>query len=43
MPDYGVSNASFNDPYGYHWMLHQIHKVVSHEERIKLWEEKREQ
>lgn len=43
MPDYGVSNATFNDPYGYHWMLHQIHKVVSHEERIKLWEEKREE
>ncbi|WP_332699175.1 VOC family protein, partial [Halalkalibacter lacteus] len=42
MHDYGVSNAIFMDPYGYIWMLHQVHKEVSHEERIKLWEEKRE-
>jgi len=42
MPDYGVSNATFNDPFGYHWMLHQIHKEVSFEERVQLWEEKRE-
>lgn len=37
---YGVSNASIMDPYGYHWMLHQVHEVVSHEERLKLWEER---
>lgn len=36
---YGVSNASIMDPYGYHWMLHQVHDVVSHEERLKLWRE----
>lgn len=41
LPDYGVSNAIFTDSFGYVWMLHQIHKVVSHEERIRLWEEKR--
>ncbi|CDQ40569.1 MULTISPECIES: VOC family protein [Virgibacillus] len=41
LPDYGVSNAIFMDAFGYVWMLHQIHKVVSHEERIRLWEEKR--
>ncbi|MGM0446435.1 MAG: VOC family protein [Bacillota bacterium] len=41
LPDYGVSNAIFADPYGYQWMLHQIHKEVSHEDKIKLWEEKR--
>lgn len=35
---YGVSNASFKDPFGYHWMLHQVHEVVSREERLKLWE-----
>lgn len=35
---YSVSNASFMDPYGYHWMLHQVHEVVSLEERLKLWE-----
>lgn len=38
-PDYGVSNAVFQDPFGYIWMLHQLHKVVSHEECIRLWEE----
>jgi PhnB protein len=41
--DYGISNAIFRDPFGYEWMLMQIHKVVSHEERIKLWEEKKRQ
>lgn len=37
MPDYGVSNAMFSDPFGYLWMLHQMHKEVSFEERVKLW------
>jgi len=41
MPDYGVSNAIFTDVFGYQWMLQQIHKEVSYEERIRLWEEKR--
>ena len=36
---YSVSNASFMDPYGYHWMLHQVHEVVSREERLKLRED----
>lgn len=40
--DYGVSNAIFMDPFGYIWMLHQVHREVSHEERLQLWEEKRE-
>ena len=31
----------FADPFGYQWMLMQVHKVVSHEERIRLWEEKK--
>lgn len=31
------------DSFGYVWMLHQIHKVVSHEERIRIWEEKNNQ
>lgn len=35
---YGVSNASFMDPYGYHWMLYQANDVISHEKRLKLWE-----
>ncbi|MFD1850442.1 VOC family protein [Oceanobacillus bengalensis] len=41
LPDYGISNAIFMDSFGYVWMLHQIHRVVSHEERIRLWEEKK--
>ncbi|SEM77287.1 Uncharacterized conserved protein PhnB, glyoxalase superfamily [Mesobacillus persicus] len=41
LPDYGVSNAIFMDTFGYIWMLHQVHKEVSHEERIQLWEEKK--
>jgi len=40
MADYGLSNAIFGDPFGYLWMLHQIHRIVSFEERMKLWEEK---
>lgn len=42
MPDYGVSNAMFCDSFGYLWMLHQVHREVSFEERMKLWEERNE-
>lgn len=42
LPDYGVSNAIFMDPFGHIWMLHQVHKEVSHEDRIRLWQEKRD-
>ncbi|WP_010632149.1 VOC family protein [Sporolactobacillus vineae] len=42
MPEYGISNAIFSDPFGYQWMIHQVHKEVSFEERTKMWEEKRE-
>ncbi|WP_104373014.1 VOC family protein [Desulfocucumis palustris] len=42
LPDYGVSNAIFSDAFGHLWMLHQIHKEVSFEERKRLWEEKRD-
>lgn len=42
LADYGVSNAIFMDPFGYVWMLHQVHKEVSHEERLKLWEDSKE-
>lgn len=37
LPNHGVSNASFIDSDGYHWMLHQVHRVVGLEERIQLW------
>lgn len=40
LKDYGVSNAIFIDPFGYQWMLHQVHRKVSFEDRVKLWEEK---
>lgn len=40
MADYGMSNAIFGDPFGYAWMIHQIHRNVSFEERMKMWEEK---
>ena len=40
--DYGVSNAIFNDPFGYQWMLHQMHKEVSFEERTRHWDEKKD-
>jgi PhnB protein len=42
MLEYGISNAIIVDPFGYVWMLHQLHKVVSHEERIRLWEESKD-
>jgi PhnB protein len=42
IPDFGVSNAIFSDPFGYLWMLHQVHKEVSFEERKKLWEGREE-
>lgn len=41
LPQYGVANAIFSDPFGYQWMLHQVYKEVSFEDRIELWEEKR--
>lgn len=40
LTDFGVSNAVFSDAFGYIWMLHQIHREVSFEERIRMFEEK---
>jgi uncharacterized glyoxalase superfamily protein PhnB len=40
IPEMGVSNAVCSDPFGYVWMLHQIHREVSFEERTKMWDEK---
>jgi PhnB protein len=42
IPDFGVSNAIFNDPFGHIWMLHQVHREVGFEERKKLWEERKD-
>ena len=38
MAQMGVSNAVFSDPDGHVWMLHQIHRVVSHAERVRILE-----
>lgn len=38
MEEMGVINAMFSDPYGVVWMLHQIVKEISFEERMKLME-----
>jgi PhnB protein len=40
VPEFGVSNALFSDPFGHIWLLHQVHREVSFEERKKLWEDK---
>lgn len=34
----GITNAMFSDLEGYVWMLHQIHEVVSFDERIEYFE-----
>ena len=42
IPDFGVSNVIFSDPFGHIWMLHQVHREVGFEERKKLWEERKD-
>lgn len=37
MEEMGVSNAIVLDPFGYSWLLHQMHREVSFEEREALW------
>jgi len=39
MSDFGVTNAVVADTFGYQWMLHQIHKEVSFEERKAMFEQ----
>ncbi|MCL2632143.1 MAG: VOC family protein [Coriobacteriia bacterium] len=40
---FGMSNAIFIDPFGYIWMLHQIYREVSFEERLQILEALREE
>jgi PhnB protein len=40
IPDFGVSNAIFSDPFGHIWMLHQVHREVGFKERKKLCEDR---
>ena len=35
MPEMGAANAMFADPFGYVWMLHQIYRETSFEERMQ--------
>lgn len=42
MHEFGIENAIFLDPFGYVWMLHQVYKEVSFEERVKYIEQNRE-
>ncbi len=39
LEEMGVSNAMFSDSFGYLWMLHQVHREVSFEDRVRLMEE----
>jgi PhnB protein len=41
MPEFGISGATFIDPFGYVWMVHQVHREISYEERIRILEERR--
>lgn len=40
MEEMGLSNSMFMDPFGYIWMLHEMHKEVSFEEREELFSQK---
>lgn len=42
MPQMGMKNAIFADEFGYMWMLHQVYKVVSHEERMEIFRKSQE-
>lgn len=39
MMNNAISNSIFVDPFGYMWMLHQVHQTLSFDERIKIIEE----
>lgn len=39
MAEFGVATAMFADPFGYTWMLHEVKREVSFEERLKLMEQ----
>lgn len=38
MMENAISNSIFVDPFGYMWMLHEIHQTLSFEERVKIIE-----
>lgn len=38
IPDFGAANSIFTDPFGYLWMLHEIHREVSFKERMEVFQ-----
>jgi PhnB protein len=38
MPEMGIAMAMVLDPFGYAWMIHQIKKEISREERLEILE-----
>lgn len=32
----GVSNAILADPFGYTWMLHELHEIVEFDDRVRI-------
>ena len=40
LEDFGVLNAMFTDPFGHLWMLHEVVREVSFEERYRIIEKK---
>lgn len=40
LPDFGVSNAVIKDPFGYQWMLHEVHEEKSPEELERIMNQK---
>ena len=41
IPEMGIANAIVIDPFGHMWLLHQVYRVLSHEERIKVFQDSR--
>ncbi len=39
MESFGAINSVFSDPFGYVWMLHEVQRVVSFEERVELFKD----
>lgn len=39
MEQFGITNAIVADPFGYTWMLHQVHREVSFEERMQIFKD----
>lgn len=42
MEEMGGINAMFADPFGHLWMLHEIVRIVSFEDRVKFFEDQKE-